>query len=103
METFNEYDTIGRVKMPNPDDERMPLPKALQEKQNEAKTPNPTEYLLQFFTYAHLPSFLQEISKPFGDLAEHITESLPRNPERTVALRKLLEAKDCAVRAKLMK
>ena len=26
---------------------------------------------------------------------------LPRNPERTVALRKLLEAKDAAVRAKL--
>lgn len=57
--------------------------------------------LMQFFAYAHLPPHLQEISKPFGDLAEAIVNTLPSNPERTVALRKLLEAKDCAVRAKL--
>lgn len=61
------------------------------------------EYLLQFFKYGHLPAHLQEISRPFGDLAEKIAETLPRNPERTVALRKLLEAKDCAVRAQLFK
>ncbi len=63
----------------------------------------PQEFLLQFFAYEHLPPHLQEISKPFGDLARQIEETLPRNPERTVALRKLLEAKDCAVRAKLAK
>jgi hypothetical protein len=40
---------------------------------------------------------------PFGDLAQVIFETLPRNPERSVALRKLLEAKDAAVRAKLLK
>lgn len=57
--------------------------------------------LMQFFAYSHLPAHLQEISKPFGDLAEQIVNTLPSNPERTVALRKLLEAKDCAVRAKL--
>lgn len=56
---------------------------------------------MQFFAYTHLPAHLQEISKPFGDLAEQIVVTLPRNPERTVALRKLLEAKDAAVRAKL--
>lgn len=39
------------------------------------------------------------MSKPFGDLAQQIVDNLPRNPERTVALRKLLEAKDAAVRA----
>lgn len=59
--------------------------------------------MMQFFAYAHLPAHLQEISKPFGDLAQHIVDTLPSNPERTVALRKLLEAKDCAVRAKLFK
>lgn len=59
--------------------------------------------LMQFFAYSHLPAHLQEISKPFGDLAELIVSTLPSNPERTVALRKLLEAKDCAVRAKLYK
>jgi hypothetical protein len=57
--------------------------------------------LLQFFAYSHLPQHLQEISKPFGELAVWITDNLPRNPERTVALRKLVEAKDCCVRARL--
>jgi hypothetical protein len=59
--------------------------------------------MLQFFTYGHLPTELAVVSKPFCDLAEHIVASLPSNPERTVALRKLLEAKDCAVRALLFK
>jgi hypothetical protein len=57
--------------------------------------------LLQFFTYAHLPEPLQEVSAMFGELAKELVEILPRNPERTVMLRKLLEAKDCAVRARL--
>lgn len=61
------------------------------------------ELLMQFFEYAHLPEHLQAVSKPFGQLAELIVTDLPRNPERTVALRKLLESKDCAVRAKVMK
>lgn len=58
------------------------------------------EHIEQFFAFAHLPSHLQEVSKPFSDLAQ-VVLTLPRNPERTVALRKLLEAKDAAVRAKL--
>ena len=60
-----------------------------------------SEPLLQFFAYEHLKPELQTVSKPFCDLAYGITGLLPRNPERTVALRKLLEAKDCAVRAAL--
>jgi len=59
------------------------------------------EPILQFFAYAHLRPDLQRISKPFGDLADTLVSVLPRNPERTVALRKLLEAKDAAVRAAL--
>lgn len=58
--------------------------------------------LMQFFAYAHLPPHLQAISKPFGELAEQVA-ALPSNPEQTVALRKLLESKDCAVRAVLFK
>jgi hypothetical protein len=61
------------------------------------------EPLLQFFEYAHLPDHLQGVSRPFCDLAQQLVIGLPRNPERTVALRKLLEAKDCAVRAALWK
>lgn len=56
------------------------------------------EKLMQFFKYDHLPEHLQAVSKPFGDLADRIM-LLPQNAERTTALRKLLEAKDCAVRA----
>lgn len=61
------------------------------------------EHILQFFAYSHLPPHLQAVSKPFGDLAQQIVETLPRNPERTVALRKLLESKDAAVRALIAK
>lgn len=62
-----------------------------------------TEHILQFFAWEHLPAPLQVISSPFGELAEKIIADLPRNPERTVALRKLLESKDAAVRAALAK
>ena len=51
------------------------------------------EPLLQFFEYSHLPEKLAEVSQPFGELASRIINTLPQNPERTVALRKLLEAK----------
>jgi hypothetical protein len=60
-----------------------------------------TEHIAQFFAYEHLPQHLQEVSAPFYSLATHIMRSLPRNPERTVCLRKLLEAKDAAVRAEI--
>jgi hypothetical protein len=61
------------------------------------------EPMLQFFKYDHLPENMRAVSKPFGILAEMIVETIERNPERTVALRKLLEAKDCAVRASIYK
>ena len=57
------------------------------------------DHILQFFHYAHLPEALRARSKPFCDLARVIIDTAPRNPERTSALRKLLEAKDAAVRA----
>ena len=59
------------------------------------------DHILRFFDYAHLPEVLQAKSKPFCDLARLLLDTCPRNPERTVALRKLLEAKDAAVRAGL--
>lgn len=57
------------------------------------------DHILRYFHYAHLPDSLRAVSKPFCDLARLVVRTLPRNPERTVALRKLLEAKDAAVRA----
>jgi len=58
--------------------------------------------ILVYFRYKHLPPHLQEVSKPFCDLAQQVAlRSLDgaSGPETTVALRKLLEAKDAAVRA----
>lgn len=59
------------------------------------------DQVLQFFEFAHLPANLQIIASAFSDMATDIVETLPKNPERSHCLRKLLEAKDCAVRSAL--
>ncbi len=61
----------------------------------------PIEPIMKYFKYSHLPDHLQSVSKPFGELASFIASNLPPGPEKTVALRKLLESKDAAVRAAL--
>lgn len=61
------------------------------------------EPMLQFFRWEHLPPHLASVSEMFCIMAETLVERLPRNPERTVALRKLLESKDAAVRAVIYK
>lgn len=83
--------------------------------QNEAKIPEDTnmeklktcavyqEPMMQFFSYQHLPPHLQKISENFWNLACYVVNELPRNPERTIALRKLLEAKDNAIRCSIYK
>lgn len=58
-----------------------------------------SEPIMQFFAYDHLKPELKAVSQPFCELAIQVESTLPRNPERSVALRKLLEAKDAAVRA----
>lgn len=89
--------------------EQTPELAAHAEKQTElaaearAEVAQPSEPLMQFFGFAHLPPHLQGVSAQFAALAMQIVNGLPRNPERTVALRKLLESKDCAVRAVLFK
>ncbi|HHT3490125.1 hypothetical protein M8R47_08025 [Enterobacter hormaechei] len=57
--------------------------------------------IMKYFAYQHLPAHLQEVSKPIGDLAVLMDESLPDGAEKSAGLRKLLEAKDALVRAKL--
>lgn len=66
-------------------------------------TTAPTEHILQFFAADLVPPPLQLVARPFQELAQLIVATTPRNPERTVALRKLLEAKDAAVRAAIAK
>lgn len=57
--------------------------------------------IMKYFEYAHLPPHLQAVSKPFGDLAVQMDDDLADGPEKSAGLRKLLEAKDCMVRAAL--
>jgi len=59
--------------------------------------------IMQFFAFDHLPENLRQVSQPFCELATLTAILLPDNAERAAALRKLLEAKDCAVRAVLSK
>ena len=59
-----------------------------------------TEAILKFFEYEHLPVHLQDISKDISLIAWQMAEKL-EGPELTAGLRKLLEAKDCFVRAAL--
>lgn len=56
---------------------------------------------IKYFAFSHLPAHLQEVSKPIGELAEKLEAELPDGPEKSAGMRKLLEAKDCFVRAKL--
>jgi hypothetical protein len=57
--------------------------------------------IVRFFAYEHLPAKLQNVSKPFGDLARELDQLISDGPEKTAGFRKLLEAKDCFVRAAL--
>lgn len=57
--------------------------------------------IMKYFAYEHLPAHLQEVSKPIGDLAKLMDDTLPDGDEKSTGLRKLLEAKDALVRAKL--
>lgn len=56
---------------------------------------------LRWFEFSHLPTHLQEVSRPFYVLAAQLQVQCMACTERSVALRKLLEAKDAAVRALL--
>ena len=57
--------------------------------------------IIRYFVCDHLPAHLQVVSKSFHTLACYIDVSLPDGAEKSVALRKLLESKDAAVRAAL--
>ena len=57
--------------------------------------------IMRFFQFDHLPEKLRAISEPISEMAHKFDESLPDCAEKSAGLRKLLEAKDCFVRAKL--
>jgi hypothetical protein len=88
-------------------DPREPFEEQLTDQVQRPELPPPADphahAIMQFFVYGHLPQHLQEVSAPFSALAWNIITTLPENAERDAALRKLLEAKDCAVRARLFR
>jgi hypothetical protein len=59
----------------------------------------PSYPILDYFEYQHLPEHLQEVSRHFHQLAHEMADTLTEGPEVSTGLRKLLEAKDCFVRA----
>lgn len=59
------------------------------------------EQIMRFFAFGHLKPEQREVSRFFAEHAVRVVETLPRCAERTAGLRKLLEAKDCFVRASL--
>lgn len=63
----------------------------------------PINSILKYFEYTHPPEKLQAVSKPLGDLAQWVEMNIPDGPEKSAGMRKLLEAKDCFVRARLNK
>jgi len=66
---------------------------------NKAAFKTSTTPIMRYFEYAHLPEKLQAVSKPIAELAKQMDETLPDGAEKSAGLRKLLEAKDCLVRA----
>ena len=59
--------------------------------------------ILRYFDWAHLPEHLAQVSRPIAELAATLDATLPDGPEKSAGLRKLLEAKDCLVRAAITK
>lgn len=66
-----------------------------------APTFSGTSPIMRYFNYSHLSSTQKKISSWFYALAWDLENTLPVGPEKSVALRKLLEAKDAAVRSSL--
>ncbi len=57
---------------------------------------------IKYFEYKHLrPGILQDTSAACAELAHAMEALLPDGPEKSAGMRKLLEAKDCFVRAAL--
>ena len=69
---------------------------------NDTKYHPSVASILRHFQYEHLPLDVYDIAKACADLAIKMADKLPSDPETTVGLRKLLEARDCFNRASLM-
>ena len=104
--TYHEVPLINEHELHHAAEQTDPCPEADNFDESELKDLAPgvhPERMLKHFSFEHLPDDLARVSSRFARCALDIVNdrNIPSGPERTVALRKLLEAKDCAVRAKL--
>ena len=60
-----------------------------------------TTHLIKLFAWSHLPENLQDVGYPIGGIAFSMVSRMPDGPELFAGLRKLLEARDCFVRAEV--
>jgi hypothetical protein len=89
--------------MAEPTPETFPTPKEFWDEFSEQGRNPAVVAVLKHFSFDHLPQSLQAISRPFYVLAHDLVRLLPDDPQLTIALQKLLESKDAAVRAALSK
>jgi hypothetical protein len=76
--------------------------KALEEAAKPPPKPlDPRIRMLQWFVYDHLPAGGRPVAAQFNSFANWMLQTIPSGPEATEAMRKLLECRDCAVRAAL--
>lgn len=73
----------------------------LQQQISQPPDPPVPSTTIKYFEYSHFPERLKIVSKPIGELAHQLEAMLPDGPEKSAGMRKLLEAKDCFVRAAL--
>lgn len=57
-----------------------------------------SENIMKYFSFDHLPPHLQDVSRNFFNLANYVEKTMPNCSQKNLALQKILEAKDCAVR-----
>ena len=57
---------------------------------------------MRFFDYLHLPNKLRTVSRVMHSTAWMMDSLVADHPEKEAGMRKLLEAKDCFVRARLL-
>lgn len=103
LETLNNLkEQIAAEKrdtLETPKDEHVIIPSP----SNDRVRTEPVESIMQFFAYDHPMTGAVPLLADFHTLAHNVVKEIPRNPERTVALRKLLEAKEAMMRARYFK
>ncbi len=88
---------VAQIRKPLPMGDADPMARVMETRENMSTPP-----IMKHFRFEHLPTHLQDVSRPICELAEDMVATLPMCAELSAGLRKLLEAKDCLVRVREM-